>query len=499
MPESSLMDVESTSVAKAAVPSSAGVELSRPPAARIPWAALALAAAVLLPFLTKAYTIDDPVFLREAQQLLHDPLHPTAFRMVWASERNLRASEFLPGGPLIAYLLIPLTVAGWREWAAHLLIFLYLAIAIVTTSALARRFGLSPWAQQAAAVLTATAPVALGMAGTMMPDIPAMMFVALGMERLIAWTERPRWPVGAAAAVFLALAVLARVNLVVLLAIAGYYTLRQSWVERRHWTNVLPVLCAGALALGGMRLTRDPDAGAGSTVAAVGHQLGFDFSGRHAVALLIAYLTTTPLLAALATRRGLRPNALLWVWLLIPVPVIAYVQIAPKYLLPVLPAAAILAAYGLDRLASRTCILAVLAGLGAVLGVLILRADARMAEAGRTAAAQLIRPRVQAGERVWFAGHWGFHWYAERAGGIPLTVHPPFPVRGDIIVSASVDRPVGLLPLVPKTLIETFGSTEPSGQVMSQHAGFYSALWGLLPWWWEPPLGPGFQAWRVTR
>jgi hypothetical protein len=454
---------------------------------------------VLLPFLDKPYTIDDPVFLREAQNVLLDPLHPSAFEMVWASERHLRASEFLPGGPIVAYALVPLALAGWQEWAGHLLVAIYLAIAVVATAVLARRFGLGPWAQQAAALLTASAPVALGMAGTVMPDIPAMMFTALGMERFMVWTQRHRWGAGLLAAVFLSLAVLLRINLLVLLAIAGYYALRQSWVEARPWRNVAPVVLAAALVLLVMMVTRDPNVSGGTAVSAVGRQLGFDFTPRHAVALLIAFLTTTPLLAALLTRRRLEPSALLWVWLLVPVPVIAYVQIAPKYLLPVLPAAAILAAHGLDRLASRRAILALLTAAGATLGVLILRADARMAGTARAAADRLIRPRVEAGERVWFAGHWGFHWYAEAAGAAPLSVDPPFPSRGDIIVSSSVDRPVGLLPRVPRTLIESWGSSEPAGQVMSRHAGFYSDLWGLLPWWWEPPLGPGFQVWRVTR
>jgi len=466
---------------------------------QLPWAALALAAIVLLPFLSKAYTIDDPVFLREAQNVLTNPLHPSAFEMVWASERRLRASEFLPGGPLAAYLLVPLALARWQEWGGHLLMLVYFGIAIAATAALARRFGLSPWAQHAAALLTASAPVALGMAGTLMPDIPAMMFTALGMERLMAWIQSHRRRAGILAALFLALAVLSRINLLVLLAIAGYYALRQSWVLRRDWHNVLPVVLAGVLVLLGLIVTLDPDATGGSAVSAVGRQLGFDFSGRHAVALLIAYLTTTPLLAALLTRKRLEPSALLWVWLLIPVPVIAYVQIAPKYLLPALPAAAILAAYGLDRLVSRGRLLALISATGATFGFLILRADARMSGTAREAAAQLIRPRVQAGDRVWFAGHWGFHWYAEAAGAVPLSIDPPFPSRGDIVVSSSVDKPVGLLPLVPRTLIETWGSSEPAGQVMSRHAGFYSDLWGLLPWWWERPLGPGFQVWRVTR
>jgi hypothetical protein len=233
-------------------------------------------------------------------------------------------------------------------------------------------------------------------------------------------------------------------------------------------------------------------------VTAVAHQLGLDFLQRHAVALVIAYFTTTPLLAALLTRRRLDPNALLWAWLVVPLPIVAYVQVAPKYLLPALPAAAILAAHGLDRIASRTKWLALLTGAGATLGLLILTADAHMAGTARAAATQLIRPRVQAGEQVWFAGHWGFHWYAEAAGAAPLSVFPPFPSTGDIVVSSSVDRPVGLMAVLPRTLITTWGNRDPSGQVMSRHAGFYSDLWGLLPWAWEPPEGPDFQVWRVT-
>jgi 4-amino-4-deoxy-L-arabinose transferase-like glycosyltransferase len=466
---------------------------------RLPWAALLLAAVVLLPFLHKAYTIDDPVFVHEARSLLAHPLHPTAFELVWSSERRLRASEFLPGGPVAAYLLVPLALAGGREWAGHLLMLVYFGIAIAATAALARRLGLSRWTQQAAALLTASSPAALGMAGTVMPDIPAMMFAVLGMERLLAWMEtRRRWA-GIAAAVFLALAALTRIHLLILLAVAGYYAARRSWVLRRQWGNVAPVLLAGALVLLVSALTRDPDARGGSAVSAVGHQLGLDFTPRHVVALFIAYLTTTPLVAALLTRRRLEPSRLLWAWLLVPLPLIAYVQVAPKYLLPALPAVAILAAYGLDCLTSRNRTLGLLTAAGTVLGLLILMADARMAGTARTAAAELIRPRVRQGERVWFAGHWGFHWYAEQAGALPLSVDPPFPTRGDVVVASTVDRPVGLLAVLPRTLIENWGSTAPAGQVMSAHAGFYSDLWGLLPWAWERPSGPPFQVWRVTR
>jgi hypothetical protein len=467
--------------------------------ARPPWPALCLAVILLLPFLHKAYTIDDPVFLQEARALLTDPLHPSAFEMVWSTERHLRASAFLPGGPMAAYVLLPLALAGWQEWAGHLLMLVYFGVAIAGTAALARRLGLSPWVQQGAALLTASAPAALGMAGTVMPDIPAMTFAVLGMERLVAWIQNRSHRAGLAAAVLLALATLTRINLLVLLAVAAYFAVRRSWMLGKQWGNVLPVLLAGAIVAVGSAATRDPQAGGGSAVSAVGHQLGLDFLGRHVVAMFIAYVTTTPLLAALLTVRRFEPSRLLWAWLLVPLPVIAYVQVAPKYLLPALPAVAVLAAYGLSRMTWRNRGLGVLTAAGACLGLLILSADARMASRGREAAAELIAPRVQAGERVWFAGHWGFHWYAERAGALPLTIDPPFPSAGDIVVASTVDRPLGLLTVLPRTLVTNWGSTEPTGQVMSAHAGFYSDFWGLLPWAWEAPEGPPFQVWRVTR
>jgi hypothetical protein len=460
---------------------------------RIPWPALALAAVVLLPFLGKAYTVDDPVFLHEAQNLLIDPLHPSAFEIVWSNEHRLRASAFLPGGPAIAYLLLPLALADWQEWAAHLLMLLYFLVTIAGTAALARRVGLSPWAQQAAALLTASAPVALGMAGTVMPDIPATMFSVLGLERLIAWKQQRRWTAGLAAACLLALAVLTRINLLVLLAIAGAYGLRHTL------RTALPVMLAVALTAAGLLLTRDPDPSGGTAATAAVWQVRPELSSYHLVALIIAYLTTTPLLVGLLTRQRWHPTPLLWLWLLVPLPIIAYIHFAPKYVLPALPAVAILASHGLDRLAWRRSSLALATVAGTVLGVLILRADAAMAGTGRAAAAELIRPRVEAGERVWFAGHWGFHWYAEAAGAQALAFEPPFPAPGDIVVTSTLDRPHGLPPRLPGTLIERWGNLPVGGQVMSgpAHAGFYSDAWGLLPWSWGPPHGTGFEVWRV--
>ncbi|MGB9005083.1 MAG: hypothetical protein WCB96_05090, partial [Candidatus Aminicenantales bacterium] len=54
------------------------------PAIRRAAPAMALATLVLLPFLGKAFTIDDTLFMRQAEHVLVDPLHPTAFEIVWS-------------------------------------------------------------------------------------------------------------------------------------------------------------------------------------------------------------------------------------------------------------------------------------------------------------------------------------------------------------------------------------------------------------------------------
>ena len=76
-----------------------------------------MALAVLAPllFVTKPYTIDDPIFLGEARHLLTHPLHPTAFELVWNQERSQHASAFLPGGPRAGCLLVPIAVVGARS------------------------------------------------------------------------------------------------------------------------------------------------------------------------------------------------------------------------------------------------------------------------------------------------------------------------------------------------------------------------------------------------
>jgi hypothetical protein len=140
------------------------------------------------------------------------------------------------------------------------------------------------------------------------------------------------------------------------------------------------------------------------------------------------------------------------------------------------------------------------AGAGAILGLLILLGVRDLAETQRRAVANLIEPHISLGERVWFAGHWGFQWYAELAGASPVTLLPPFPGRGDIIVVSEIDFPHFPQKWSARTVLQRVPDTGHGiGRVMDAEAGvgFFSTPWGYLPWAWGPGRTSRFEVWRV--
>jgi hypothetical protein len=140
------------------------------------------------------------------------------------------------------------------------------------------------------------------------------------------------------------------------------------------------------------------------------------------------------------------------------------------------------------------------AGAGAILGLLILLGVRDLAETQRRAVANLIEPHISLGERVWFAGHWGFQWYAELAGASPVTLLPPFPRRGDIIVVSEIDFPHFPQKWSARTVLQRVPDTGHGiGRVMDAEAGvgFFSTPWGYLPWAWGPGRTSRFEVWRV--
>ena len=508
--------------------------------------ALLLAAAVLLPFLDKAFTMDDTVFMREAVHALSDPLHPTAFFMVWTHKLE-RLSAIVPTGPFMAWLLMPAAAMGGAEWVAHAMQIVMLAVACVATVSLALRLGLeSRWAA-ASGLLLAASPAVLGMAGTAMPDVPAMAFGIAGIERLVVWRNDRRLRDAVVASVLLACGVLTRSHLLLLLApaallLAGDAFDYRSWFAS-GWRLYTPLLAVPAIVAAVLFITSDPSAAGGTLTGSLAslsslHTVPFNIIA-YAVHLALVIAFTIPwtilyyreilrspvilagaalLSAALpwlvnrqdvtyavslvagmsvaafahaARRAFLRKDSLelvLLLWILVPLATMMYVHLPAKFLVPVAPAAAILIAISMaQRPRLGAAVLAVTLVAGTALGVAILRADQRFAGFGRTVAQTLIAPQVARGEQVWFNGHWGFQWYAEQAGARCLTSHAPFPQPGDTIYSAERSLPdIAVAEVVDFRLINRLQDATPGGRIMSrQHgSGFFSNAWGYLPWAW---------------
>jgi hypothetical protein len=522
---------------------------------------MALAALLLLPFLNTPFTIDDPLYLREAGQVLTDPLHPQAFDVVWSTDLNLRASQILPGGILVPYLLVPTALLDYAEWAGHLTQLLLLLAAIYATACAALRLGLNRRQATAAAILTAACPAVLGMANTVMPDIPAMLFTILGLERIIVWRESAwrdgrRWHQAMLATLWLTCAALTRTHTLIALAPACIFLLdgitpaeiRASF--KRFPARFLPVLLTPVLFFLASAITADPEPGGENILLAMTSLPGgirlvvengcaflahwllvipltlpwillrprqrmqkFLLAGLLAASVLslrvgwVAFPAIASLIVLLdilldAIKRHDRIQLALWVWLLLAAPVIFYIQLPSKYLLPSVPAAAILVVRLIPEARRETVrwLFPAMAAAEVILGLLIVLGVRDLAQTQRQAVESLVKPRIAMGQHVWFAGHWGFQWYAEKTAARAVTRRPPLPQPGDIIVVSLADHPRFAQEWTFRTVLDRVPYTgDGIGRVMDLPAGvgFFSSSFGYLPW--APGAGEAtrFEVWKV--
>jgi len=522
--------------------------------------ALVLAGLALLPFHNKAFTIDDTLFLQQAQHVLVDPWHPTAFDVVWTEHPYpTRMSEIMVSGPVMAYLLVPTVMAGGAEWVAHLTQFLLLVVAICSTAQLGRRLGLDERTACVSALLLVGSPAVLAMAATAMPDIAAMTFAILGLERLAAWRDTRRWPAAVMGAASLALAILARSHALLLLPLFAAFIVKQahSWSDWRRvpvrvWA---PLLAAPVLAVLGALALRDPHVSPVSTAQATFRYSDWSFVGRNLIAFCSHWTLVLPVTipwlilrwrailkgpaiylmtagvawmlaqdapaarvwpVAIAAALGARVLAdiivdgarrrdsiqlALGLTLLAAIPVAFYQHLPSKYLLVSAPAAALLIARALALRAAPIAapLTAGVVTIGLVLAVLIMRADAAFADLGRRAADEFIKPHTAAGRSVWFAGHWGFQWYAEQAGARCLTIRGPRPQTGDLIVSSQMSLGGIVEAFGPRRYVASFTEDRPGGRIMTRGggAGFYSNDWGFLPWTYGDDLLDRYTLWQL--
>lgn len=515
--------------------------------------ALLLATVSLLPYLNKPFLIDDPHFLTMARQIVKHPMHPMDFTLCWNISPNcMKAYLLTPGNSLMGYVLVPTVLSGTHEWAAHLTQMVLVWIAVVAMTSLVLRFG---WDREHAVagglLLVAIAPF-LPMASTAMPDILATALALVAMERLAAWKTEQKWSQGATSATALGLAGFARAHLALLLPLAAFYLLDSvdpselfSQIRRRFWLWT-PVLSGFVLlltliaAIREHNLAIDPPA----DVKGLGHipsnlsayLLYLVFPIPLFVCWLANRLKSAPLRAVVilimaagitwlvhparmlvwflavvgfglltdllyeAWHRAEHTDLFLILWILIPLPIVYYLQLPAKYLLPCMPAVILLcfrlmAGFSVQffRVAAILLIVA-----STSYSLLILRSDAEFARFGRDAMYRLIQPHVAAGERVWFADQFSAYWYAPLAGATLTSSGGPQPRAGDLLVVGLYEDGMLVLRQFPhRTLVGAVTHRYRFGRTMGAGVGLYTNFYGDWLWGFGDSPNDRYELWRI--
>jgi 4-amino-4-deoxy-L-arabinose transferase-like glycosyltransferase len=166
-----------------------------------------------------------------------------------------------------------------------------------------------------------------------------------------------------------------------------------------------------------------------------------------------------------------------------------------RSVLPLIPAAAILIVRRLETMHhawTRSLKLQVACGLivSGVLSIWVAGADTRLANLAREAA-QSVRGRTsnEVGT-LWYEGHWGFQYYMEQLGALPVDALD-FRIRpGDfVVVPENNARFAGFPPDVAFEKVAVLELPNPSGAALLNWqlgAGFYSSYWGPLPFAFGP-------------
>ena len=130
------------------------------------WLVALWSVAPLLPFLTKAVSIDAPVFLAVARQIVAHPLDPFGFQMIW-DPTSPDAWVFNRNPPLVSYYLaLWISLFGEVDTVLHVAMLPFSLLAGLSFLGIARRIageGARP------AVLLIATPAYLVLATTLMP------------------------------------------------------------------------------------------------------------------------------------------------------------------------------------------------------------------------------------------------------------------------------------------------------------------------------------------
>lgn len=555
------------------------------------------AAAVLVPFLGKAFQIDDPLFVWAARHVAANPFDFFGFDVLWYSTRE-PMWQVTQNPPLGCYYLAAVgSVFGWSEKVLHAAMILPAWAVLAGTYVLAQRLGTRPLP---AALVTLATPVFILSATSVMCDVPML---AIWMWTLVLWDSGLRdrkplrlWWAGSLIAVT-AVTKYFGICLIPLLAAYSFAHDRSGW---RRWIG--PLLLAIAL-LAGYQLLTIAMYGRGLLGGAMGYAASFSggavgprvfrlaagltFVGgcagimalvaplcigprgnllallAMAVTLALAlFLTTTSRIdgrmqtdspfamsgpsyykpqwdaaepersesirewaglvaqfalwaglgMALAVltwqdyRRGRDPQSLLLaLWIAGTFLFAAFVNwsLNGRSVLPMIPALSVVLVrrwqvawperfpiWLLPTFLTPALILTLAAGV----------ADRSMADAQRVAAAKLVNEFGHQ-QPLWFSGHWGFQYYMMELGAKPWDGEREFGQPGHLVVVPANNCNMAAIhwQFEPVHYFDEPVFPWLTTMHFSRAAGFYSDVWGPLPFALGPVPKEGYYVRRLTK
>lgn len=506
---------------------------------------------LFLPFINKAFHVDEPFYLKMAEQIRRDPLRPYSFSINWSGEtRDVweRIEATFP--PLVpGYLALLISLFGEKEWALHIFFIPFALLALLAFWHLANRWTEHPYL---ATALFFGAPAFFVMATTLMLDVPLLALSLLGVLFLVEGLEekRPRWLLWVSG-IFFALSALTKYTGLLNLIVAALYGFILKKPPRK-W--LIPILVAAGIFLiwclhnwivyGGIHVLR-----------ATGH-VGKEMSLHKALALLcfigggfwfpifffysgsdrfpqwikalvvllaisvsgiifiakrttelstffwglyFSLLTVLLFMGILAASpwKSLTGKFLLsWFFLALLSLCIWEPWVSARYLLPMLAPAVLLFVQSF-RVGKFAAFLLGLFGLG--IGLPLSKADQTWAGHYRIFAEQDIQ-KFKIGKVDGFLGHWGFQYYLEKIGAKPYEISQKILPEGYLLAYASLPDPRpfpsevylldgrrGIWQEVKR--INAYGRLRLASPSGVPPAGFYSSLWGILPYsTWNGPM-----------
>ncbi len=512
---------------------------------------VAIVVGVLALFATKAFTIDDPLFLWLGKHIQSHPLDFYGFSVDW-DWTSRPMSEVTKNPPLTGYYIAAVAaVFGWSEIALHLAFLVPAGFAAAGTYLLARRFCAQPVLASLIGLMT---PVFLVSSTNVMCDTMMLAFWCWSIWCWIQGFDRERWTWFLASAVLAALAGVTKyfgVNLLPLLALYGVLRARrvggfllflllpaavfwgyQVWTERMYgrgllldaaqyasalrevqgisrvqqtWVGLVfaggclvpalvfaPILWSWRWLVAGLAITAASLWWIGGNIPFIGME---EFDLRElvpnvAVQLLLLACGGVSLVALTLDdirRHRDAESVLLACWMLGTFVFAAYMNWVNngRSNLPMTCALGILIVRRLSLSPVRLRAPAWAAfGASTLVALCVAYGDFHWANGVRASVEEIKAKFISAERRTIFLGHWGFQYYMQLAGAVPLDVEREELMVGDLVVIPKNNT--GMFPIPERSatpITNVQGQPQFFAMTVSPHlwAEFYASNGGFMP------------------